>query len=544
VHLVLDRDADGVIAVLVDDRGVEEGRERVDDLAAFVDACEGDRPRWTWDRTSDWLPELLDAGVRVDRVHDLRLVRAILRTSLLAVGTPIADAPSGPLDEPPPPIDPRAEARARDDGLFALAPEPVDPAEQRERLDPVAELQLQLASIRASSDPARLGLLVAAESAGAIIAVEMRHAGLPWSVAEHDRILTDLLGPRPIPGQRPAVLSDLHRRIETALDGTRVNPDSAVELKKVLQRAGLQIETTSSWELRELDHPVIEPLLEYRRRSRILTANGWNWLETWVADGRFRPNYVPAGVVTGRWASDGGGALQLPHQLRSAVRADPGWALVVADAAQLEPRILAAMAGDAAMIAAGADGDLYSGLVAAGVVDTRDQAKVAMLSAMYGGTTGDGGRLLPRLAKAYPAAIAMVDAAARAGERGEQVRTWLGRTSPPGRRDAAQQQARAWGRFTRNFIVQGTAAEWALCWLGGIRGRLVAEFDGPFPEAVPHLVFFLHDEVIVHAPQEDAARVAEIIHEAAVDAGRLLFGQRPALFPLSCSIVTDYAAAK
>jgi DNA polymerase-1 len=163
---------------------------------------------------------------------------------------------------------------------------------------------------------------------------------------------------------------------------------------------------------------------------------------------------------------------------------------------------------------------------------------------MYGGTTGDGGRLLPRLARAYPRAIAMVDAAAREGERGERVRTWLGRTSPPGRRDAPEQQARAWGRFTRNFIVQGTAAEWALCWLGGIRGRLAAEFEGPFPEAVPHLVFFLHDEVIVHAPQEDAPRVAQIIEEAAKDAGRLLFGSRPAMFPLSCSIVPDYAAAK
>ena len=138
----------------------------------------------------------------------------------------------------------------------------------------------------------------------------------------------------------------------------------------------------------------------------------------------------------------------------------------------------------------------------------------------------------------------MVDAAARAGERGEQVRTWLGRTSPPGRRDAQQQQARAWGRFTRNFIVQGTAAEWALCWLGGIRGRLSAAFDGPFPETVPHLVFFLHDEVIVHTPIEDAPRVSGIIQEAAADAGRLLFGQRPAVFPLTCVTVEHYAAAK
>ena len=49
---------------------------------------------------------------------------------------------------------------------------------------------------------------------------------------------------------------------------------------------------------------------------------------------------------------------------------------------------------------------------------------------------------------------------------------------------------------------------------------------------------------IVHTPIEDAERVAEIVQEAARDAGRLLFGARPAVFPLSCVIVQDYASAK
>ncbi len=63
-----------------------------------------------------------------------------------------------------------------------------------------------------------------------------------------------------------------------------------------------------------------------------------------MRDGRFRANFVPGAVVTGRWGSDGGGALQLPKEIRSASVADPGWKLVVADASQLEPRVLAAMA--------------------------------------------------------------------------------------------------------------------------------------------------------------------------------------------------------
>ena len=33
------------------------------------------------------------------------------------------------------------------------------------------------------------------------------------------------------------------------------------------------------------------------------------------------------------------------------------------------------------------------------------QAKYGMLGAMYGGTTGESGRMLPRLARAFPRAI-------------------------------------------------------------------------------------------------------------------------------------------
>jgi DNA polymerase-1 len=237
--------------------------------------------------------------------------------------------------------------------------------------------------------------------------------------------------------------------------------------------------------------------------------------------------------------------------------------LVVADAAQLEPRILAAMAGDRAMVEAGAAGDLYAGIVASGAIDTREHAKTALLGAMYGATQGDGGRLMPQLARAYPKAIAMVEDAARAGERGEVVSTRLGRSSPlpgatwrelqaeaygengsPAAADRARSYGRSWGRFTRNFIVQGTAAEWALCWMASLRGRLTAMSGDAWFTSGPHLVFFLHDEVVIHSPADQADAVAEQVREAAADAGRLLFGALPVEFPLTVAIVDDYGQAK
>ncbi len=215
--------------------------------------------------------------------------------------------------------------------------------------------------------------------------------------------------------------------------------------------------------------------------------------------------------------------------------------LVVADAAQLEPRALAAIARDEALADAGRGTDLYQGLVDRGVVDRRELAKVGMLGALYGGTTGQSALVLPRLARAYPRAMAVVEAAARAGERRERVRTWLGRTSPlpPRWRDDERgaQQARAWGRFTRNFVVQGTAAEWALAWMAGVR-RAIRDVDGAA------LVCFLHDEVIVQAPQERAAEVADAVRAAAAEAGRLLFGRFPIDFPVQTAIVEDWSQAK
>ncbi|MDO9397691.1 MAG: bifunctional 3'-5' exonuclease/DNA polymerase [Herbiconiux sp.] len=586
---------------------------------------EPSRPRWVWDDTARWYPELLAAGVRVDRCVDLRLCHAILRASALTADSALATAPSNSWDAATPTPTPAPAAAGAPGGgppgapapggsILAAriphttlfddldAPQPERPAhpiadfdapgESRTSRSPqldaggtreVQEFRAQREAARSATDPSRIALLLAAESAGALAAAEMQHAGLPWSRDHHDALLTELLGPRPTaPGALPPKLDELRAAIRHHLNDPTANPDSPVELLKSLRRAGIAATSTRSWELENIVHPAIPPLLDYKKRSRLLTANGWNWLDTWVQDGRFHPHYLPGGVVTGRWAAEGGGALQLPKQVRGAVRADEGWLLVVADAAQLEPRILAALAGDRAMAAAGRGRDLYDGIVASGAVDTRAHAKLGMLGAMYGGTTGESGRMLPRLARAYPAAIAFVEDAARAGEAGARVSTRLGRTSPRPSDDwldlrdeaasdagteavraRARSAARSWGRFTRNFVVQGTAAEWALCWLAGIRRRLWAlppahsdahpgahpdTHRGTHPDARlehrPHLAFFLHDEVMVHTPAAQADAVAAALRESAAEAGRLNFGEAPVEFPVTVAVVDRYDRAK
>jgi DNA polymerase-1 len=322
------------------------------------------------------------------------------------------------------------------------------------------------------------------------------------------------------------------------------------------------VSDTRSWTLEQLDHPGLPALLEFKKLTRLLTANGWAWLDTWVRDGRFRSYFLPGGVVTGRWASNGGGALSVPTQIRPAAVADEGWRFVVADVAQLEPRVLAGMSGDTAMAQAARSTDLYEGMVADGAVASRADAKVGMLGAMYGGTRGESGRMMPRLARRYPRAIALVEEAARAGERGEVVHTLLGRGSPlptgawaeravelgepadeGGSTEDRDRRRRAWGRFTRNFVVQGTGAEWTLCWLADLRNRLWRLGGTGTVAERPHLVFFLHDEVVVHTPEPLADEVAAEVRGAAETAGRLLFGAFPVDFPLDVAVVRSWADA-
>lgn len=543
------------------------------DFPDFVLAREDAEPRWVWDDTSRWSPALLAAGIRVRRCHDLRLCHAILRGSVLTTTSELGRRAPGPWDRARVP-----EAAAVPSGatLFDLTfddtevtPGVVTGGGQPDDDGSLAEFLSQLEAVASCPEPGRLRLLLAAESVGALIAAEMHFAGLPWSTEIHDRMLTAELGPRVAHGTRPQRLEQLAKRIRRELDDPMINLDSQQELLRSLQRAGLMATSTRAWELKKLEHPVIEPLLEYKKLARLLSANGWYWMDTWIVNGRFHPEYVPGGAATGRWGASGGGPLQLPRQVRAAVVADDGWRLVVADAAQLEPRILAALSADTAMAAAGRGTDLYAGIVASGVVETRDHAKVAMLGAMYGATTGESGRLLPRLARAYPRALGLTETAARAGERGDIVTTRLGRSSPrPGQgwqatqaqaydpaasagdERRARSQAREWGRFTRNFVVQGSAAEWALCWMAEIRRELWSLRDAQAPgratvfAGTPHLVFFLHDEVIVHAPAALADDVERIITRAAETAGRLLFGDFPVDFLLTVATVESYADAK
>lgn len=583
---VSDADGGGVELVPLGDDGLPAGPvRRESDLVEAVRRRPG-VARWVWRSTAAVYPRLLAAGVRVERCYDIEAAELLLLGHEGRLGEPRSAAAAwarlrgAPVPPDPPP---RAAVPGAQDSLFEDFEEALFASSSATALPFEGLLEVYAEQLRrhgAAEHPGRMRLLTAAESAGMLVAAEMNEAGLPWRADVHRAVLDELLGERYAGGGEPRRLAELADEVSAAF-GRRVRPDLPADVVKAFAQAGIRVRSTRRWELEEIDHPAVRPLIEYKKLYRIWTAHGWAWLQDWVRDGRFRPEYTPGGSVSGRWTTNGGGALQIPKVIRRAVVADPGWRLVVADAAQMEPRVLASISRDPGfMEVAGSSGDLYTALSDRAFSGDREHAKIALLGAVYGQTSGDGLKNLAALRRRFPRAVAYVDDAARAGEEGRLVRTWLGRTSPPavavaaddalgeaglpqegqerqegqegqeggGSEVAARQDeftpgyastnARARGRFTRNFVVQGSAADWALLLLAGLRQSMADA--GMRAE----LVFFQHDEVIVHCPREEAEAVVKAIDDAADQAGRIAFGETPVRFPFSTAVVECYADAK
>ncbi|MDP9395041.1 MAG: DNA polymerase, partial [Actinomycetota bacterium] len=236
--------------------------------------------------------------------------------------------------------------------------------------------------------------------------------------------------------------------------------------------------------------PGVAALLAWRKAERVATTYGWGWLDRYVGpDGRLRGGWGAADGASGRMTAQAG-LHNLPAELRPAVRAEPGHVLVRADLGQVEPRVLAAVSGDAGLLAAAREDDMYAP-VAAQLRCDRATAKVAVLAAMYGQTSGTAGAALRDMDRAYPRAMAYLRAAEEAGRTGTPLRTYGGRLLRP---------SPGQGRFARNAVVQGAAAELFKAWAATVRAGL----DG----TGGRIVLCLHDELLLHVPSgsEEAAR--------------------------------------
>lgn len=534
-----------------------------DDPAQVVGELENAlRPRWVvW--TNDTATTLVDAGVRVATCWDVAAVNRLLfggwRSDPASVWARLHDLPletipaSGPLHlfNQPDPEEPDPDGALRADGHLRADWADGGWAANPGRIRRWAELAWSVhadQALRLAGLTERPGAATTArsESAASLLCAELSSDGLPMDRAVAEALIAAIVGPRPRTDGEAA--EQRARRdaevLRHAPPGGRFDLRSPGQVKSLLRFVGVEVADTRAWRLEALReaHPLVDALLAWRKAERVATTYGYDWLDQHLdADGRLRGSWSGSDGAAGRMTASAG-LHNMPADMRAAVVAEPGHVFVRADLGQIEPRVLAAVSGDPALARATQAPDLYAPIAQQLGVD-RPTAKVAVLGAMYGQTTGHGAEVLPRLRSAYPVAMAYLESGDRAGQTGQDIRTYGGRLVPMGSTNsgaldepAARARAAAQGRYGRNALVQGAAAELFKLWAVTVRSRGAA-LDA-------RIVLCLHDELLVHVPASQGEALAQMVDDCLQEAARRWAPDRSVGFVAETSVIRRWSDAK
>jgi DNA polymerase-1 len=516
------------------------------------------RPRWVvWSQAP--AAAVRRAGGRLSTAWDLAAVHRLLFGGWRADPARIWAQAHG--------LDPATIPSGAAPDLFTPVPE--DAGDPEEPVGPDGHLRPDWAEGGWSASPARLarwallavevarvqqGALGASplalatarsESTAEILCAELSVDGLPMDRAVAEQILAGLIGPRPTSARDAA-------RIRAARDAEvfrHLPPGPAVDLRRagqvraLLARVGVDVPDTRAWRLRARRdaHPLVEALLAWRKAERVATTYSYAWLDEHLgSDGRLRGDWTGADGAAGRMTASAG-LHNMPAEMRPAVVAEAGRVFVRADLGQIEPRVLAAVSGDTALAAAARADDMYAPVALTLGVD-RATAKVAVLGAMYGQTTGHGAQALKGLNAAYPVAMEYLAEAERAARAGRDLRTYGGRRirmgaeADPAGGPEREGRIAARGRYGRNALIQGAAAEVFKMWAVTVRAR-AEPWDAP-------IVLCLHDEILVHAPVALGGRVAGLVDDCLREAVRRWAPDDTVRFPADISVIECWSDGK
>jgi len=383
------------------------------------------------------------------------------------------------------------------------------------------------------------------ESAAALLCVELAGAGLPVDRPTMELLIQGSAGPRP---DNEASALEIRRARDAEVLRHAIGRESTdlrnpLQVRDLLASVGVVVRDTRAWRLEPFrdTHPMVAALLTWRKAERIATTYGYHWLDTNIGpDDRLRGAWTACDGAAGRMTAQNG-LHNLPTPLRPAIAAQPGYAFVRSDLGQIEPRVLAAVSGDMDFARATQADDLYAPVGAALKVE-RPVAKIALLAAMYGQTSGTAGEALKDLQRAYPTAMSYLQRAYDHGVAGEAVRTYGGRRvrmwdnpvdAPPG---SLPSIIAGRGRFARNAVIQGAAAELFKAWAATV--RLTTRHLGA------QIVLCLHDELLVHVPVEAADDTAAAVEEALTASSRRWTRSSDVRFVCDTSIIARWSDAK
>jgi DNA polymerase-1 len=144
----------------------------------------------------------------------------------------------------------------------------------------------------------------------------------------------------------------------------------------------------------DIDHPVLNGLLEYRKWAKYMSTYLSPWSAKVDKDNRLHPKFNLHGTVTGRLSGEDG-VHQVPRDkfIRRLIGAPPGWSFFEIDGSQIELRVAAATANEHNMLRIYATGGDIHRTTAAAVLgkeakdvtgDERKKAKAVNFGFLYG----------------------------------------------------------------------------------------------------------------------------------------------------------------
>ncbi|MEA4928903.1 MAG: DNA polymerase I [Candidatus Limiplasma sp.] len=293
--------------------------------------------------------------------------------------------------------------------------------------------------------------------------------------------------------------------------------------------------STSADVLEALDHPAIEPLLHFRKLSK-LTGTYIEGLTRLVdATGRIHTTFEQTSTVTGRISSVEPNLQNIPvrseegREIRRAFVAREGCVLLDADYSQIELRVLAHLSGDPAMQDAFLRGQDIHTRTAAEVNGVpfesvtpamRRSAKAVNFGIVYGisgfglarnigVTRKEAETFIARYFERYPGVKAFMDASVRRGyELGYAETLFHRRRDLPELRSANRNTRNFGERAAMNTPVQGTAADIIKLAMVRVEQNLTQGGYGA------RLILQVHDELVVECPTAEIEAVSTLLQEA------------------------------
>ncbi|MBQ8356779.1 MAG: DNA polymerase I [Clostridia bacterium] len=280
-------------------------------------------------------------------------------------------------------------------------------------------------------------------------------------------------------------------------------------------------------------HPIIEEILDYRQVTKLNSTYAEGLLKQISEDGRIHTVFKQTGTATGRLSSAEPNLQNIPIRTelgkelrRYFISRNDDYLLIDADYSQIELRLLAALADDAAMLKAFAGGEDIHTATAANVFgvpvesvtpELRKRAKAVNFGILYGmGAFSLSEDLHISQAKAkeyiasYFAAYPQIDKYLKSvienAYRDGYVTTLFGRRRYIPELKMQNKNMQHFGeRVAMNSPIQGTAAD--IIKIAMVRVDQMLKASG----LDARLILQVHDELIVECHKKDAVTAREIL---------------------------------